>query len=49
MAANQGINKKATYLTCFTFTNYLIPDDYDAREFQFRIRTFNKSQAKHGN
>lgn len=47
--ANQGVNKKATYITCYEFSNYLIPSDYDAREFQFRIRAFNKSQAKHGN
>lgn len=29
--------------------NYQIPATYDARELQFRIRTINKSKAKHGN
>lgn len=49
LAANKGINKKSTYITCYEFVDYKIPDDYDAREFQFRVRTFNKSKAKHGN
>lgn len=48
MKANKGVNKKGSYCTFFTFTNYKIPDTYDAREFQFRVRTFNKSKAKHG-
>lgn len=49
LKANKGVNKKGTYQTFFTMTNYLIPDTYDAREFQFRIRTINKAKAKHGN
>ena len=48
MKANKGVNKNATYLTFYTFTNYMIPATYDAREFKFRIRTFNKAQARHG-
>lgn len=48
MKANKGVNKNGTYQTFFTFENYLIPSDFDARQFQFRIRTINKSQAKHG-
>lgn len=48
LKANKGINKNGTYQTFFNFTNYLIPDTYDAREFQFRIRTINKSKARHG-
>ena len=49
MKANKGINKNGTYQTFISFTDYQIPDDYDAREFIFRIRTINKSKAKHGN
>ena len=48
MKANKGINKNGTYQLTYTFENYLIPADYDARQFQFRIRTVNKAQAKHG-
>ena len=48
MKSNKGINKKGKNNTFFTFTNYVIPADYVAREFEFRIRTFNKSKAKHG-
>lgn len=49
LKANKGVNKKSTYLTFFTFTDYQIPAAYDARQFQFRVRTINKSKAKHGN
>ena len=49
LKANKGVNKKGTYQTFFTMTNYLIPSNYDARQFQFRIRTINKAKAKHGN
>lgn len=49
MVANKGINKNATYQTFQTLQDYQIPADYDCREFQYRIRTFNKSQARHGN
>ena len=48
MKANKGINKNGTYATFKTFTSYQIPATYDARQFEYRIRTFNKSQAKHG-
>lgn len=48
MKANKGVNKNSTYLTFYSFDSYVIPNLYDARQFQFRIRTFNKSQAKHG-
>lgn len=49
MKANKGVNKNGTYQTFYTFTSYQIPAAYDTREFQFRIRTFNKSKARHGN
>ena len=49
MKANKGVNKNATYATFYTFSGYQIPAGYDARQFQFRIRTFNKAKAKHGN
>ncbi len=49
LKANKGVNKKGTYQTFFTMNNYQIPTTYDAREFQFRIRTINKAKAKHGN
>lgn len=49
LKANKGVNKKATYQTFYTFTEYQIPSLYDARQFQFRVRTINKSKAKHGN
>lgn len=48
MKANRGINKNSTYQTFYTFTNYMIPATDDAREFRFRIRTVNASQARHG-
>ena len=49
LKANKGVNKKGTYQTFFTMSSYQIPATYDARQFQFRIRTINKSKAKHGN
>lgn len=49
LKANKGVNQKGTYQTFYSMTNYLIPATYDAREFQFRIRTINKAKAKHGN
>ena len=49
MKANKGINKNSSYVTFMNFNNYQIPAAYDVREFKFRIRTFNRSQARHGN
>lgn len=49
LKANKGVNTKGTYQTFMEFSSYLIPDTYDCRQFQFRIRTINKSKAKHGN
>lgn len=48
LKANKGVNKNGTYLTFYNFDSYMIPATYDARQFQFRVRTINKSQAKHG-
>ena len=48
MKANVGVNKKGTYKTFKTFTNYQIGANYDARQFEYRIRTFNKAKARHG-
>lgn len=48
LKANKGVNTKGTYQTFMEFSSYLIPDTYDCRQFQFRIRTINKSKAKHG-
>ena len=48
MKANKGVNKNSSYVTFYNFNSYVIPELYDARQFQFRIRTFNRSQARHG-
>ena len=49
MKANKGINKKSTYQTFKTFTNKKIADKYNAWQIEYRVRTFNKSKARHGN
>ena len=48
LKSNSGVNKKSSYKTCFTFTNTLIGSDYDARAYQFRVRTYNSKTKKHG-
>ena len=48
LKANKGVNRKSKYLTFLTFSSYQIAEDYDARQFEFRVRTFNKAKAKHG-
>lgn len=49
MKANKGVNQNGTYASFYTFSGYQIPEGFDARQFQFRVRTFNKATAKHGN
>jgi hypothetical protein len=49
MKANKGINKNSSYITFMNFNSYQLPEWCDVREFKFRIRTFNRSQARHGN
>lgn len=48
MRANKGVNKNSSYLTFYNFNAYMIPAAYDARQFEFRVRTVSKSKAKHG-
>ena len=48
MKANKGVNKKSKYVHAMTLTGHAIGSDYDGRQFQFRIRTFNRAKARHG-
>ena len=48
MKSNKGINKKGIQQKAFTFTNASIGSSYDARQYEFRIRTFYKKGARHG-
>lgn len=48
MKANKGVNKNGSYQTFYDFNAYMIPQFCDARQFEYRIRTINKSQAMHG-
>lgn len=48
LKANKGVNRTSKYLTFYTFSSYQIAEAYDARQFEFRVRTFNKAKAKHG-
>ncbi|MGN0037976.1 MAG: hypothetical protein ACI36Y_02420, partial [Coriobacteriales bacterium] len=48
LKANKGVNRKSKYLTFFTFSSYQIAEAYDARQFEFRVRSFNRAKAKHG-
>lgn len=47
-ASNLGINKSSSYLIFYKIRNSSIGSDFDARSYQFRIRTYNKSTNKHG-
>lgn len=46
--SNVGVNKKGAYKTCYSFSSSLIGADYDARQFQFRVRRYNAKTKKHG-
>lgn len=46
--SNVGVNTKGAYKTCYTFSSSLIGADYDARQFQFRVRRYNAKTKKHG-
>ncbi len=47
--ANKGVNKNSDYRTFKEFNNAIIGADYDAREFQYRIRCYSSSKKQHGN
>ena len=46
--ANKGVNTTSDYLTFYEFTNYKIPDSYQERQFEFRLRTYDKAWNTHG-
>ena len=46
--ANKGVNTTSDYLTFYEFSNYKIPDSYQERQFEFRLRTYDKARNTHG-
>lgn len=46
--ANKGVNTTSDYLTFYEFSNYKIPDSYQERQFEFRLRTYDKAWNTHG-
>ena len=49
LKGNRGLNKKSSYQVAFNLTGHAIGSAYDGRQWQIRIRTFNKGKAIHGN
>ena len=48
LKSNKGINTKSSYMTFYTFPSTKVAGDYDARQYQVRIRTYNAKTRKHG-
>lgn len=47
--ANKGVNKNSDYRTFKEFSGAILGADYDAREYQYRIRCYSSSKKQHGN
>lgn len=48
LKANKGVNKNGSYVTITVYNNVQLPTMFDARQIQFRVRTFDQAMCKHG-